>query len=110
VATDINITTDRSTAETSRSRYWYQERSRAADRRCGAPLCLMTYSVQKIAVSRADIGRSLKALDIRTAFSRYLEQLRHYFKKSEEWRKYAVHHYNMKIWITIYVKATVYVL
>jgi hypothetical protein len=47
----------------------------------------MTYSVQKTAVSSADIGLSLKALDIRTAFSRYLEQLRYDFKTSEEWRK-----------------------
>jgi hypothetical protein len=84
VATDVNITAERSTAETSRSRYWYQKRSLAADRRCGAPPCLTTYSLQKIAVSREDIGRSLKALDVRTAFSRYLEQLRHDFKTSEE--------------------------
>jgi hypothetical protein len=84
VATDVNIIADRSAAETSRSRYWYQGRSRAADRRCGAPPCLTTYSAQKIAVSRADSGRSLKALEIRTAFSRYLEQLRHDFKASEE--------------------------
>jgi hypothetical protein len=87
VATDINITADRNTAETSRRRYWYQEISRAADRRCDAPPCLTTYSVQKMAVSRADIGLSLKALDIRTAFSRYLEQLRHDFKTFEEKRK-----------------------
>jgi hypothetical protein len=84
MATDVNITADKSTAEISRSRYWYQERSRAADRRCDAPPCLTTYSVQKIAVSRADIGRSLKALDIRTAFARYLEQLRDDLKTSKE--------------------------
>jgi len=39
------------TAMTSNSRHWYHVRSSAADRRCGAPPCLMTYSVQKMAVS-----------------------------------------------------------
>jgi hypothetical protein len=39
---------------TSISMYWYQARSKAADRKCVAPPCLMTYSVQKIAVSSAD--------------------------------------------------------
>jgi hypothetical protein len=45
-------------ARTSRSRYWYQARSSTAGCKCGAPLCLMTYSVQKMAVSKADIGLS----------------------------------------------------
>ena len=46
VAIDSTIT-----AMTSNSRYWYHVRSSAADLMCGAPPCLMTYSVQKTAVS-----------------------------------------------------------
>jgi hypothetical protein len=38
-------------AKTSSGRYWYKVRSKAAERKCGAPPCLMTYSVQKMAVS-----------------------------------------------------------
>jgi len=58
-AINMNTTVHRQiNAITSRSRYWYQARSRIAGRKCGAPLCLMTYSVQKMAVSKADIGLS----------------------------------------------------
>jgi hypothetical protein len=52
------ITESRITASMSNSRYWYQARSSIAGRKCGAPLCLITYSVQKMAVSIADIGLS----------------------------------------------------
>lgn len=45
-------------ARISSSRYWYQARPNIAGRKCGAPLCLIMYSVQKMAVSIADIGLS----------------------------------------------------
>jgi len=80
MAAHADTTTAMNTANTSRRRYWYQASSTAAVRRCGAPACLMTYSVQKMAVSRGDSGLSLKALDIRTAFSRYLQQIRQFHK------------------------------
>jgi hypothetical protein len=80
MTTDADTTTAIITANTSRRRYWYQASSTAAVCRCGAPACLMTYSVQNTAVSRGDTGRSLKALDIRTAFSRYLEEIRQFQK------------------------------
>lgn len=61
------------TAATSKSRYWYHDRSTAAERKCGAPPCLMTYSVQKMAVSSGVWGRSLNCCDIFLAFSLYLK-------------------------------------
>ena len=80
MAAHADKTTTINNANKSRRRYWYQASSAAAVRRCGAPACLMTYSVQKMAVSRGDIGLSLKALDIRTAFSRYLQKIRQFHK------------------------------
>ncbi len=61
-------------AITSNNKYWYNGISALATLKWGAPLCLITYSVQYIAVSRGDIGRSLKILDSFCIFSWYLPQ------------------------------------
>lgn len=61
------------TVTTSRSKYWYQDRSIADDRRCPAPWCLMTYSVQKMALSIGDIGLSLKRRESSLALVWYLK-------------------------------------
>jgi hypothetical protein len=45
-------------AMTSSKKYWYHVRSSAAERMCGAPLCLITYSVQNTACSSGVIGWS----------------------------------------------------
>ena len=69
-AINMNTTVHRQiNAITSRSRYWYQARSRIAGGKCGTPLCRMTYSVQKMAVSKADICLSRQVLETRLAFS-----------------------------------------
>lgn len=52
------MTTMARTPMTSRLWYWNQFRSCAATRRCVAPLCLMTNSVQKVASSSGSMGRS----------------------------------------------------
>lgn len=59
----------RSTAMTSRSKYWYSGRSAPAVLKCGAPRCLITYSVQKMAVSMGDNGLSRNILEVLFAFS-----------------------------------------
>lgn len=46
-------------AKTSRSNAWVQCRSKAALRRCGAPLCLRTYSTHHTARSMDRRGSSL---------------------------------------------------
>lgn len=53
----IEATTKRK-ATTSSNRYWYQVRLRAAERRCGAPLCLNAYSTQKTPFSKGFMGSS----------------------------------------------------
>ena len=58
---------------TSSNKYWCQGRSAPADRRCGAPLCLSTYSVQKMAVCKGVMGRSLNIWDTSFALSAYLK-------------------------------------
>jgi hypothetical protein len=58
-----------STKVTSISICWYHVRSKAADRKCAAPPCLMTYSVQKMAVSSGDCGRSRNIRDSCFMFS-----------------------------------------
>jgi len=61
------------TTMTSRRKYWYQARSSRAERKCGAPLCRITYSVQYTAFSSGVSGWCLKIWE-RRAFSRYLWQ------------------------------------
>lgn len=54
---------------TSRLWYWNQFKSCAATRRCCAPWCLMTNSVQKTARSSGGTGRSWFSWDSVTIFS-----------------------------------------
>jgi len=63
-----------STAMTSSRKYWYQARSSTAERKWGAPLCRITYSVQYTACSIGVSGWSRMIWEIRWAFSRYLWQ------------------------------------
>ena len=53
-------------------RSWIQVRSNSGDRSCGAPFCLMTYSVQKTALSTGDSNWSLKAAEVWAIFLWYL--------------------------------------
>ena len=62
-----------STSITSREWYWKKFRSRAAERKWVAPLCLSTYSVQNTARSSGWSGWSWNRLDSSRTRSRYLQ-------------------------------------
>ena len=64
------------TAVTSSRKYWYHVRSSTAERKWGAPLCRITYSVQYTACCSGVSGWSRMMRERRWAFSRYLWQTR----------------------------------
>lgn len=66
-------------ATTSKSKYWGSGKSRAGDRRCAAPLCLNTYSIQYTPISSGGIGLSRNISRSFKAFSLYLKDK---YKKS----------------------------
>lgn len=70
--TPVKVST--TTAITSNKKYWYQDSSKAADRKWSQFPCLSTYSIQNIAFSRGGTNWSFRILDLCWATFLYLKQ------------------------------------
>ena len=78
-------TTVVSSTITSRQKYWIQLRSWTADRRCFAPLCRITNSVQYTESSSGSVWRSLWRADSFWMFTLYLDIN---WKKTTTWVRF----------------------